>query len=245
MMRSWLTGWRDPFPTAYDDPAESGSTTYRLVSKLGTDAQFTATIRAQWEPFGRGGREIVFPYLGGQGAAVTQEFSVLDVAEANDALTRVFSQIARSEIPGTEIRLISASATLQVEEGHRKFAEQVADLDRQVRFDADNAKATLARLTTIRDMFLRDSAMAGLWWSEGKPERLLELAAHKDKFGTVVSLLDGTAADRAEADQTRELINLFLTDLGPHHREYLLEQLALVFASYDRPDLADKLRPAS
>jgi hypothetical protein len=245
MMRSWLTGRRDPFPTAYDDPAESGSAAYRLASELGADAQFTAAIRAQWESSGRGGREIVFPYLGRQGAEVTRSFSVLDVAEANDTLIRAFAQIAGSEIPGTGIRLISASATLQVEDGHRKFAEQEADLNRQARFHADDAKVKMARLTTIRDMFLHDSASAALWWSEGKPERLLELAAHKDKFSTVVNVLDGTAADRAEADQTSELISAFLADLAPHHREHLLDQLARVFASYDRPDLVDKLRPAS
>jgi hypothetical protein len=49
----------------------------------------------------------------------------------------------------------------------------------------------------------------------------------------------------AEADQTSELISAFLADLAPHHREHLLDQLARVFASYDRPDLVDKLRPAS
>lgn len=243
MMRAWLTGRLDPFRANYNQPAERGTATYRLASELGTDAQFTAAIHAQWEPPGRGGRENVFPYLGGHGAEVTRKFSVLDVAEANDSLTRAFSQIAGSEIPDTGIRLISASAALQVEDGHRKFAEQEADLNRQARFYADDAKVKMARLTTIRNTFLHDSAIAALWWSEGKPERLLELAAHKDKFGAVVRLLDGTAADRVEADQTSELINMFLTDLGPHHREHLLDQLARVFASYDRPDLADKLRP--
>ena len=245
MMRSWLTGRRNPFPTTYDAPTESGSAAYRLASELGVDAQFTAAIRAQWESSGRCGREIVFPYLGGHGAKVTRSFSVLDVAEANDTLIRAFAQIAGSEIPGTGIRLISASATLQVEEGHRKFAEQEADLNRQARFHADDAKVKMARLTTIRDMFLHDSASAALWWSEGKPERLLELATHKDKFSTVVNVLDGTAANRAEVDQTTALISAFLADLAPHHREHLLDQLARVFASYDRPDLVDKLRPAS
>lgn len=243
-MLSWLTGRRDPFPAASGAPAESGTATYRLASEL-DDAQFTALIRAQWESSGRGGREIVFPYLGGQGAKVTRNFSVLDVTEANDMLIRAFSEITGSEIPGAGIRLISASATLQVEDGHRQFAEQEADLKRQARFHADDAKIKMARLTTIRDMFLHDSASAALWWSEGRPERLLELAAHKDKFSTIVNLLDGTAANGAEADQACELINVFLADLGPHHREHLLDQLARVFTSYDRPDLAGKLRPTS
>jgi hypothetical protein len=245
MMRSWLTRRRDPFPTAYDDLAESGSAAYRLASELGADAQFTAEIRAQWESSSGGGRELVFQYLGRQGAEVTRSFSVLDFAEANDTLIRAFAQIAGREIPGTGIRLISASATLQVEDSHRKFAEQEADLNRQTRFHADDAKVKMARLTTIRDMFLHDSASAALWWSEGKPERLLELAAHKDKFSTVVNVLDGTAAERAEADHTSELIRAFLADLAPHHREHLLDQLARVFASYDRSDLVDKLSPAS
>ncbi len=245
MIRTWLTGRRNPFPAPYNEPIESGTAIYRLASELGTNAQFIAAIHAQWAPSGRGGREKVFPYLGGHGAELTRKFSVLDVTETNDALTRAFSQIAGSEIPDTGIRLISASATLQVEDGHRRFAEQEADLNRQARFHADDAKAKMAYLTTIRDMFLHDSASAALWWSEGRPERLLELAVHKDKFSTVVNLLDGTAATRAEADQTSELINMFLADLGPHHREHLIDQLARVFTSYDRPDLADKLRPAS
>ena len=245
MMRSWLTGRRDPFPATCNELAENGTATYRLASELGVDAQFTAAIRAQWEPSGHGGREIVFLYLSRYAAEVTRKFSVLDVTEANDTLTEAFSQVAGREITGGGIRLISASATLQVEDGHRTFAEQEADLNRQARFHADDAKVKMARLTTIRDMFLHDSASAALWWSEGKPERLLELAAHKDKFSTVVNLLDGTAADRVEPDQTSELINVFLANLGPHHREHLIDQLARVFTSYDRPDLADKLGAAS
>jgi hypothetical protein len=183
--------------------------------------------------------------LGKLGAGVTRSFSVLDVAEANDTLIGAFAQLAGSEIPGTGIRLVSASATLQVEDGHRKFAEQEADLKRQARFHIDDAKVKMACLTTIRDMCLHDSASAALWWSEGKPERLLELAAHKDKFSTVVNVLDGTAGNHAEADKTSELIREFLADLAPHHRGHLLDQLARVFASYDRLDLVDKLRPAS
>jgi hypothetical protein len=209
---------------------------------LGTDAQFTAAIHARWEPSGRGGRENAFPYLAAYGAEVTRKCSVLDVAETNDALTRAFSQIAGSEVAGARIRFISASATLRVEDSHRRFAEQEADLNRQARFHIDDAKANMARLTMIRDMFLHDSANAALWWCEGRPERLLELAAHKDKFSTVVNLLHGTPVDRVEADQASELINVFLADLGPHHREHLLDQLARVFTSYERPDLADKLR---
>lgn len=104
MKRAWLTGRRDPFPTTYNEPAESGTASYRLASELGTDARFTAAIYAQWEPSGRGGRETVFPYLGTHGAEATRKFSVLDVAEANDALTRTLSRMAGNEIPGTGIR---------------------------------------------------------------------------------------------------------------------------------------------
>jgi hypothetical protein len=37
---------------------------------------------------------------------------------------------------------------------------------------------------------------------------------------------------------------VFLTGLGPEHREYPLNQLARVFVTYDRPDLAERLRLA-
>jgi hypothetical protein len=245
MIRTWLSRRQDPYPAPHSEIIDSGSATYRLASELGADAQFTAAINARWEPSGRGGRESVFPYLAVYGARVTRKYSVLDVTEANDILTRAFSRIAGSEIPEEGIHLISASATLQVEDSHRKFAEQEADLNRQVRFCGDDAKAKMARLTMIRDMFLHDSANAALWWSEGKPERLLELAVHKDKFSTIVNLIHGAPVDRSAADQTSELIKVFLADLGTHHREYLLDQLARVFMSYDRPDLADNLRAAS
>jgi len=242
MIRNWLTGRWDPCSSPYGESTESGTATYRLASELGTEAQFIAAIRAQWDSPGRGGRENVFPYLAAHGAEVTRKFSVLDIAETSDALTKAFSLIAGSEVPGSRMRFISASATLQVEESHRQFAEQEADLSRQARFHIDDAKANLARLTTIRDMFLHDNASAALWWCEGRPERLLELAAHKDKFSTAVNLLHGTPVDSVEADRTSDLINVFLAGLGPHHREHLLDQLARVFTSYDRPDLADKLR---
>jgi hypothetical protein len=58
-------------------------------------------------------------------------------------------------------------------------------------------------------------------WDRATALRLRELAAHQDKFTTVVNVLDGMAADRAEADRTSELISTFLADLAPHHWEHL------------------------
>lgn len=244
MTFAWLTARRGSFPADHDDPTRSGDATYRLVSELGDDARFIATIEATWESSGRIDRGRVLPYLRVAGEEVTRRFSVLDVADTRDALTRIFDRLRGYEIPDAAARLTAASATLRVEDGDREFAERKADFRRRELLQDDELNARQRYLSSIRDMFLSDSAMAGLWWSEGKPERVLDLAIHKDKFGAVVSLLNGTAVERMEADKTGELINAFLADLGPEHREYLLNQLVRVFTSYDRPDLAGMLRPA-
>jgi hypothetical protein len=243
-MLAWLTGRRDSFPSSYNDPAHSRDATYRLPSELGDDARFIATIGATWEPAGRGDQGLVLPYLRAVGEQVTRKFSVLDIADVHDALTMAFGRLRGHEIPEASARLDAVNATLRVEEADREFAQRKSDFNREALLQNDELQSRLARLTTIRDLFLRDSAMAGLWWSEGKPDRILDLAARKDSLDAVVSLFNGTAADRAEADRTGELINVFLTDLGPEYREYLLNQLARVFVSYERPDLADGLRPA-
>jgi len=240
MMRSWLANARGSFPSADDGLPENGSATYRLSSEL-DKALFTASIYARWLPPGRGGRALVLPHLRQEGDAVTKRFSVLDVAAANDALNMTFARMHGREIPGAGVRLVNATAMLRVDEDHRDFAERKASIERQARLDAAEVEATLTRLVRVRDVFFRDSAMACLWWSDGKRDKFLELDTNKDKFGTIVNLLTGSPAGHAEADRIAGLIDLFLKDLGPDHREYLAGQLGQIFTGYARPDLASEL----
>lgn len=230
MMRAWMSGRRDSFPSDYTALTESHSASYRFESILGEDAQFTAKIDAQWVPAGNGGRKHVFSRLCTETAEVTRCFSVLDADKANETLSDVFERLRGSEFPSSGIRLRTASVSLQVEEGDRTFAARKAALEKEKRL-----------LAEVRDTFLSDAATAGLWWVAGDHDRVLELGAHRDKFVAAVNLVKGTTDDCAAADQTGELINAFLAGLGPEHRSYLLGQLVRVFESYGRSDLADKL----
>lgn len=241
MIRAWLTGRRDPFASPYREVSESGSATYYLPSNLGQDAPFTVVVNAVWEPSSRGNGDRVLPFLAGEGAKVTRGFSVINVDAAKDALIDTFKRMRGYQIPEVGAILISAAPEVRTDDHYRAFAQQKETLRLQALVHDEELKTKQAQLTRTRDMFLRDSAMAGLWWSQGQPDRLLELAAHKEKFGSVVSLLDGTAARNAEADRTGELINVFLADLRPEHREYLLGQLAQIFTGYGRQDLANQL----
>lgn len=231
-MRSWMSGRRVPLSSDYAALTESGSTSYRFESDLGTDAQFIVRISAQWAPAGNGGRKLVFSRLYAQAAEITRQFSVLDEAKAGEALADAFEYMRRLEFPsGTQIKY--AAAELMVEAGDRDHARKRADLEKEKRF-----------LAEIRDTFLNDTATAGLWWAGGDHDRVLELGAHRDKFAAAVNLVNGTADDHAEADRIGELIGAFLSDLGPEHRTYLLGQLERVFSNYGREDLAEQLRLA-
>jgi hypothetical protein len=86
--------------------------------------------------------------------------------------------------------------------------------------------------------------MARLWWSNGEPDRLLRVADNTGAFDTVLSLVGESGAGSAQADKIASLIERFLTDLGSSHRELLIAQLARVFASYQRSELAEELKRA-
>lgn len=86
--------------------------------------------------------------------------------------------------------------------------------------------------------------MAALWWSNGDPDRLLGLKQHQDALEEAVRMVSDSGPGRAAGDKIASLIQHFLTDLGPDHRELLISQLARVFSSYQRHDLAEHLGPA-
>ena len=91
---------------------------------------------------------------------------------------------------------------------------------------------------------LSDPALAGLWWLDGQPEKLPELVKlSKNKVFEEAATLFSASPDHASVDPIPELVRLFLHGLGPSLRQQLIEQLHLVFISYERTDLARKLDP--
>jgi hypothetical protein len=212
---------------------------YRLDSAL-PGALFLASIRASWLPHPMGGESRIFQHLGSMGNKVTSHFSVLDVAAANDAVNTSFA--TRREIPGSDIRLVFAHATLNVAQEDRDFAERKADIERRASIEAAGLEAKHAYLMRLRDLFLSDAAITGLWWSNGDPDRVLRLTEHAGAFDTIVSEITGSPHGPARQDKIAPLIDRFLTGLGPDHREYLIGQLAKVFDGYQQSDLAEELR---
>ena len=213
--------------TAYRD--------YRLGSAT-PGAFFSATIQAQWLSIRMGCESQIFQYLWNQGKAVTSHFSVLDATAANDALNASFA--VRRVIPGSDIQLVYARATLNVAENDRDFAERKADIERRASIQIADLEAKYAYLIRLRDLFLSDAAMTGLWWSNGDPDRVLRLAEPAVGFDTIVRKIAGSPnAPGQQQDKIASLIGCFLTSLGPDHREYLIGQLAKIFESYQQPDL--------
>lgn len=205
-----------------------------------TGAFFSASIQAQWLPNRMGCDIQVFQYLRDQGNAVTRHFSVLDAPAANDALNASFA--ARRVIPGSDIQLAYARATLDVAKDDRDFAERKADIERRASIQTADLEAKHAYLMRLRDLFLGDAAMTGLWWSNGDPDRVLRLADPALEFDAIVSKIAGSPnSPELLEDKIAPLIGRFLTGLGPDHREYLIGQLAKIFKSYHQPDLAEEL----
>jgi hypothetical protein len=183
---------------------------------------------------------IVFRSLREQGNAVTRRFSVLNTEAASDELNASF--IGTRLLPGTGIQLLSASASLSVAEKDRDFAAKQATIARQADADAAELAAKHTHLMRLRELFLRDTATAMLWWSDGDRDRMLGLADHEKQFDTMVRLITGSPHGTAPPDEIAPLVASFLADLGPDHRRFLISQLAKVFESYHRPDLAEELR---
>jgi len=239
MRRSWFSDLlgTPASPEATADHLDA-SRTYRLASVL-PEAAFSAVIRAWWRPANRGYEEIVFQYLLEEGHKATRRFSVLDAAAANDAVNASFA--VRRVIPGG-VQLVGARTELTVATDDLAFAERKADIERRASIEAAELETMHIRLVKLRDLFLSDSVMAGLWWSNGEPDRMLGLAEHAGKFDRLVSVVTGSQAGSARADTIAGLIERFLADLGPDHRTFLIGQLAKVFESYHQPGLAEKLR---
>ena len=242
MRFSWLDQLLRRTSLADDGRPASGNRVYRLASDL-AETSFVASIQVQWLPGEPAHEAPLFQYLGQESNRVTRRFSVLDTAAAQDALNSSFAALL-GEVSGAGVQLVSARAALEVEKDDLNFAERKASIQRQTALDAASLESTQARLTMLRDLFLNDSAMAGLWWFNGEPDRLLQLEKNAGTFEKVVSMVAESHAGAAKANKIAGLIECFLADLGPDHRELLIAQLDRIFTSYQRPELSEELQRA-
>jgi hypothetical protein len=225
-----------------DDHLQGASRTYRLASVL-PEASFGAVIQAWWRAADQGREDIVFQYLRAKGNDMTGRFSVLDATAANDAINVSFAAAGLVVLPG-DVSLVGARAELTVAANILAFAERRAEIERTASINATELEVLHARLVKLRDLFLCDSAMVRLWWSNGEPDKMVRLAEHAASFDSLVSMVSGAHAEPAQVEPIATLVWQFLADLGPDHRTLLIGQLAKVFESYQQPGLAEELLKA-
>jgi hypothetical protein len=223
--------------------SESVVTTFqaRLPSRL-EEAQFQATIRMAWLPGalmdGRR-RATAELQLLEVARAAAQGYSVLNPDEARAAIDLALFDCGQTD---ADTELVAADAKIEVNPHDRRMAEDHEDLRRETALAREARREEVERLKLLADQVLATPTLARLWWLEGKPEKL-ELLVAKDKgeiFEKVAELF-GASAEPPATDPIAELIRLFLEGLDARLREHLISQLPLVFTSYERGDLADRL----
>lgn len=169
----------------------------------------------------------------------SRRFSVLDKEEAESRLNLGLSQVI-----GRCPLLIGGHVQLTVPEDVIEHIRERRRRELEVELERSRLEAEVARLRLLRDTVLRDAATARLWWLDSDPRRLVELAAQGDRFEQAVALVaerDGLGSPEKIEAVVARLLQIFLTDLGPEARRWLIQQLATVFTGYERPDLAGEL----
>jgi hypothetical protein len=235
-----LFDWGQPIPMSLHD---AGQDTARRNYRFESDAEgacFSASLQAWWLPEGANCDGRVFQYVSYHGNKVTRSFSVLDRAAANDALNAWFA--AQRAIPDSGIELLSVRAELTVADDILESASRIAEIQRRASIEATDLQAKHAHLMRLRDLFLTDAGMARLWWLNGDPDRLLSLVERTADFDQTVNMIAGSQSGGGQPDRIAPIVDRFLRDLGPRHREYLIGQLEHVFVSYGQPHLAAELR---
>ncbi|MEV4199705.1 hypothetical protein [Micromonospora globbae] len=120
----------------------------------------------------------------------------------------------------------------------RVAAEAFLEVDRQAALEGLKQQAELERIRYLRENIYSRPDVARSYWLYHHPDRPEELLTIRfeeiaEKFGDV-----GESRFLVIA----KLIDDFLGRLGDGERRYLLGQLGQFFASYDRPDLAERLK---
>jgi hypothetical protein len=175
------------------------------------------------------------------GRAAVASFSVLDADEARAAIDLALNgDLQPSE---DDAGLIAVKvAEIWIDPADRQMAEAHQALDRDTALARAQQEQKIERLRILSDHVLSDPALAALWWLDGKPDKLQEMVTlHKTKVFTDAASLFSMSAEQAMADPIPGLIRQFLDGLGPELRQQLIEQLNLVFRSYERHDLTTQL----
>ncbi|MEV7628685.1 hypothetical protein [Actinoplanes sp. NPDC089786] len=174
-------------------------------------------------------------YLIGQARVVTTRRTANDLdlvgPEVNNYLGRIdWTSSGRGALAVT----VQLTASPEV----RRIATEWEELRSRLAVERMRHALEDEELRHLRQDIFSQPAVARTYWLKHHPGALTDVA--KDEpFESIAAKL-GAASDRPSLAIAR-LIEDFLGKLDPKHAEYLVDQLANVFASYDRDDLSQRL----
>ena len=132
-------------------------------------------------------------------------------------------------------------ADLRAEPAATELATRREQLIQDTTLAREQQREEARRFAFLRDHFLASPQMARLWWLNNDPEKLLSSVKKSGETLNAVALLDGREADLGQGDHIAQIIETFVAELPPEHRQHLITQIGLVFRGYERADLADRL----
>lgn len=129
------------------------------------------------------------------------------------------------------------SAELTVSPEAQRAAQEWDELQRQLAMDRLRQEVELSELAYLREHILSQPSVARAYWLKHHPNAFGDLL--DDRFERIAEKLGRSNEDPNVA--IARVISDFLSDLGADQRQYLLAQLAKVFTSFERTDLAERL----
>jgi hypothetical protein len=170
---------------------------------------------------------------------VSCRFSALRAAEASSAVTIALYRVRQMNDLG--VTFDNFYADLRAEPAAADLATRREQLIQDTTLVREQQREQARRFAFLRDQFLASPQMARLWWLNNDPEKLLQLGEKTQNLENVVALLDDREPDPGPADHVAQIIETFVSDLPPEHRQHLITQIGLILRGYERPDLADRL----
>ncbi|HEX3921549.1 MAG TPA: hypothetical protein VHY31_04640 [Streptosporangiaceae bacterium] len=170
---------------------------------------------------------------------VSCRFSALRSAEASSAVTIALYRVRQMNDLG--VTFDNFYADLRAEPAATELATRREQLIQDTTLAREQQREEARRFAFLRDHFLASPQMARLWWLNNDPEKLLQLGEKTQNLENAVALLDGREADLGQGDHIAQIIETFVAELPPEHRQHLITQIGLVFRGYERADLAERL----
>lgn len=219
----------------------------RLPSEL-EGASFDATI----EVHGRLDHEQpaqeaqVYRRLENRASAVSANLSVLDLDRAAAEITIELNRESIVSMPDLHARLDRVRTRLSAGASAIETARSLQEAVQKTTLAQMQHREKARQLGLLRDHFLVSPSMARMWWVGEDPNRLADLAGMStsgkpDPFETAVRLLGGASDASSTRNEVATIIEVFLRELAPEARKFLISQLAQVCSNYEQPELARRL----